>query len=226
MAVFVPRRAAVSDPMAMSNAFGIRPYRPGDEAAAYHVCLKTGDHGADGEPFYREDPDALARIYVGPYLAFAPELALVLEDAEGVCGYALAALDSREFFRRYDTEWRPKLCREFPDPTGDPATWTRVQQVYHLYHHPDYFCPEPYADYPSHAHIDLLPRAQGRGFGRQMMERLFALLREKGSPGVFLGVSARNHRALGFYHKLGFHELARVGPGEAGAIYLGRALRS
>ena len=41
-----------------------------DLPAAYHVCLKTGDHGGDGEPFYRDDPDALGRIYVGPYLAY------------------------------------------------------------------------------------------------------------------------------------------------------------
>jgi hypothetical protein len=38
------------------------------------VCLKTGDHGEDAEPLYREDPDALGRIFVGPYLAFEPEL--------------------------------------------------------------------------------------------------------------------------------------------------------
>ena len=67
----------------------IRDYRPGDEAAAYFVCLKTGNHGDDGEPFYRDDPDALGRIFVGPYLQFEPELALMLEDEQGVCGYAL-----------------------------------------------------------------------------------------------------------------------------------------
>ena len=30
------------------SAFSIRSARPDDEAAAYYVCLKTGDHGADG----------------------------------------------------------------------------------------------------------------------------------------------------------------------------------
>ena len=77
-----------------------------DAAAAYHVCLKTGDHGQDGEARYREDPDALGRIYVGPYLAYEPELSLVLEDEDGVCGYALGAQDSRAFYARYDAEWR------------------------------------------------------------------------------------------------------------------------
>ena len=60
----------------------IRPARSEDQAGAYYVCLKTGDFGKDGEPFYREDPDALGRIFVGPYLKFEPDLSLILEDAE------------------------------------------------------------------------------------------------------------------------------------------------
>ena len=60
----------------------IRPASPGDEPGAYHVCLRTGNHGADGEPFYRDDPDALGRVYVGPYLAFEPDFSLMLEDAK------------------------------------------------------------------------------------------------------------------------------------------------
>jgi ribosomal protein S18 acetylase RimI-like enzyme len=202
----------------------IRPARHGDESGAYHVCLKTGNFGKDGEPFYRDDPDALGRIFVGPYLAFEPAYSLILEDPEGVCGYALGALDSRKFYNRYDTEWRPDLCRRFPEPTGDPATWTRAQMVHGWYHHPDYTCPEPYDLYPSHLHIDLLERAQGRGYGRRMMEQVMELLRRDGSPGVHLGVSLANVPAQSFYPKLGFTELLRVGEGMDGCIYMGRRL--
>ncbi len=198
-----------------------RDYRPEDRDAAYYVCLKTGDHGGDGEPLFQEDPDALARIYVGPYLKFCPELALVAEDDRGVCGYALAALDSRTFFDRYEREWRPELVRQFPDPSGDPATWTPVQETHHLYHEPDYFCPEPYDQYPSHLHIDFLERARGRGLGRRMIEELLKRLKAMGSPGVHLGMSERNERAYGFYRALGFEELIR----HEGAIYLGRKLQ-
>ena len=102
----------------------IRLYQPGDEVAAYHVCMKTGDHGADGEPFFRDDPDALGRIYVGPYLKFSPELALMLEDDSGVCGYALAVLDSKLFFDRYEKEWRPQLTEKYSRPLGPKEDWT------------------------------------------------------------------------------------------------------
>jgi ribosomal protein S18 acetylase RimI-like enzyme len=199
----------------------IRPARPGDEPDAYHVCLKTGDHGQDGEPFYKEDPDALGRIYVGPYLAFEPDLSLILEDDQGVCGYALGASESRAFYARYEAEWRPELCARFTAPEGDPAAWNRVQQAHHGYHHPDYFCPEPYEAYPSHLHIDLLPRAQGRGYGRRMLEQLMDTLARGGSPGAHLGVSPRNRRASDFYQRLGFRELVRVGTEQDGCIYMG-----
>jgi ribosomal protein S18 acetylase RimI-like enzyme len=206
------------------NDCTIRRARDGDEPGAYYVCLKTGDYGKDGEPYYRQDPDALGRIFVGPYLAFEPELSLILEDKEGLCGYALGAFDSRAFFKRYDTEWRPELCARFPAPQGDPTQWTRVQHVHSWYHSPDYFCPEPYAEYPSHLHIDLLPRAQGRGYGRQMLEQVMQKLRERGAPGAHLGVSMLNTPAFGFYQRLGFKELIRVGSGSDGCVYMGKKL--
>jgi ribosomal protein S18 acetylase RimI-like enzyme len=96
--------------------------------------------------------------------------------------------------------------------------------VHSWYHLPDYFCPEPYEAYPSHMHIDLLDRAQGRGFGRRMMEAGMDSLRRRGSPGVHLGVSVRNEPALEFYRKLGFGELIRVGSATDGVIYMGKAL--
>lgn len=206
------------------NDCSIRLARPNDQSPAYHVCLKTGDHGKDGEPYYREDPDALGRIFVGPYLTFEPELSLILEDERGVCGYALGAFDSRAFFARYEKEWRPGLCAQFPEPQGEASLWTRVQQVHSWYHHPDYFCPEPYEDYPSHLHIDLLPRAQKRGYGRRMLEQVMDKLRERGSPGAHLGVSALNPPAYGFYQRLGFRELIRVGSKNDGVIYMGKRL--
>jgi ribosomal protein S18 acetylase RimI-like enzyme len=208
------------------NDFTIRSARPSDQAGAYYVCVKTGDHGKDGEPFYREDPDALGRIFVGPYLAYEPELSLILEDKEGICGYAFGAFDSKQFYDRYEREWRQDLIKKFPMPEGEPKSWTRVPTVYSWYHNPDYTLPAPYDEYPSHLHIDLLERAQGRGLGRRMMEMVMGKLRQRGSPGAHLGVSMMNLPAFGFYQKLGFRELLRMGEGSEGCIYMGKSLRN
>jgi GNAT superfamily N-acetyltransferase len=70
-----------------------------------------------------------------------------------------------------------------------------------------------------------LQRAQGRGFGRQMIERNLATFRRLGSPGAHLGLSMMNMRAYGFYQHLGFAELTRVGTPTDGCIYMGIKLK-
>jgi len=210
-------------PRTATSTFTIRPARPADEFAAYRVCLETGDDGQDGTPSYRDDPDALPRIFVGPYFAFAPDLAWVVEDEAGVCGYCLAAADSVAFYECYERQWRPDLVARFPAPTGVPASWTRAQQIHHLYHHPDHHIPGPPGLYPAHVHIDLLPRAQGRGLGKKMIGIILDELRRRGLPGVHLGVGTVNGRAQAFYRKLGFAELCRVG-GDDGCTYMGLRL--
>jgi GNAT superfamily N-acetyltransferase len=140
--------------------------------------------------------------------------------------YALGAFDSRTFYARYEAEWRPGLCARFPAPDGDSARWTPAQEVYQRYHRPDYFCPDPYDAYPSHVHVDLLPRAQGQGHGRRMLEQVMATLRGRGSPGAHLGVSLLNRRAQDFYRHLGFRELHRTGLGKDGCVYMGMPLTS
>lgn len=200
--------------------FQIRPARPGDEPAAYAVCLATGDGGRGAAHLY-EDPEALGHIYVGPYLQLEPDLAFLLEDATGVCGYVLGALDSRRFFARYETVWLAEIRRRHPEPSGDPSLWSRTERLYYEYYHPDLFCPEPYEEYPSHLHIDLLPRAQGRGLGAEMIQVLLDKLTAAGAPGVHLGMHASNARAEKFYKKMGFHELVRDGKD---SLYLGKRL--
>ncbi len=205
-------------------AFRLRHATPADQAGAYAVCLQTGDSGQDGTADYPEDPEALGRIYVGPYIHLEPDLAFVLEDDLGVCGYVLAALDSERFYQRYREEWLPAVQGRHPAPAGDPAGWSPTQKLYYEYHHPDIYYPAALRAYPSHLHIDLVPRAQGRGQGRQMMAWILGQLAARGSPGTHLAMSEANERAHRFYLKLGFQEVTRVGATLPRVIYLARSL--
>lgn len=206
----------------MTASVRIRPYAPQDLDAVYHVCLKTGDAGNDASHLH-EDPKALGHIYVGPYVTLQPELAFVLEDQEGVCGYVLGALDTQQFYHACLSSWLPRLTPGLPDPAGDPTTWTPTQQLYHWLHHPRLELPDELSGYPSHLHIDLLPRAQGKGHGSEMMHTLLDALRRLGSPGVHLGVAARNQRAQAFYTKLGFITLRPTGGGHD-TVFMGKRL--
>jgi len=199
--------------------FVIRRAEPRDTDGAYAVCLHTGDSGRDAAHLYT-DPKALGNIYVGPYLKFEPDLSFVLEDAQGVCGYTLGALDTDRFHERYLNEWLPPLRIAFPAPAGKPSGWSRDEQAWNLYHHPEIFRPASYEQYPSHLHIDLMARAQGHGLGREMMNVLLAELIRRHSSGTHLAMAIDNVRAERFYKKLGFHELAR----SADTLFLGRRL--
>jgi GNAT superfamily N-acetyltransferase len=185
----------------------IRGYAPGDLGDLYRICLQTGNHGTDATAQFR-DPDLLGHVYAAPYGLLEPSLALVVEDETGVGGYCLAALDSRAFEQQMEAQWWPPLRRRYADPDlADRERWTRDEQIAHLIHHPHLTGDELMAGFPSHAHIDLLPRFQGRGTGRRLMETQLTALRDRGSRGVHLNVHIANQRALGFYHHLGFTEL-------------------
>lgn len=208
----------------MTGDAGIRAYRPDDLDALYAVSLATGDAGGDATGLYL-DPRLIGHVYVGPYAVLHPELALVAEDAEGVGGYIVGALDTRAFERRQEAEWWPALRAVHPDPADTPADrWTPDQQRCHRIHHPPRMPDWLVGPYPSHLHINLLPRLQGRGLGRRLVERWLETVRSLGSPGVHLGVNAANDRAMGFYRACGFHELARRAPDMPRAVWFAMAL--
>ncbi len=182
----------------------IRKFRLDDEYAVYDICLRTGEAGADASDLY-EDPRLLGHVYAGAYLRFAPEFASVVDEG-GVLGYVLGVVDTREFEQRCEEEWWPRLRKQYPDPESPSTPDERLmQQIHHQHPAPE----EVVAAYPSHLHIDLLPQAQGKGYGRALMETLVEELIAAESPGVHLGIDLRNEGAQQFYPKLGFSEVFR-----------------
>jgi ribosomal protein S18 acetylase RimI-like enzyme len=186
----------------------IRPYHPGDLDALYRICLLTGDDGQDATSLFH-DPRLLGHFFAAPYGLFEPSLAFVAEDAEGVGGYIAGALDTRAFEEQLESKWWPDLRTRYlaPPPRLPSKRWTPDQHVAHMIHHPWRIPDELAARYPSHLHINLLPRLQASGHGSQLTRTLIAALRDQGSRGVHLHVSSGNWRAAGFYRHIGFTEL-------------------
>ena len=182
----------------------IRPARRDDLPALYDVVLKTADAGGDATALHRL-PDIRGDIYAGPYVTFEPDLAFVLADDQGVAGFVLGALASRRFEERLERDWWPAIRRKYKDaPREDLLPDDRVHLA--LIDTPDHAPEAILVDYPSHLHIDILPRQQGKGHGRRLIETLFDALAVQGSPGVHLFVGARNHRAIAFYRHIGMRE--------------------
>ena len=186
----------------------IRGYEPGDLDDLYRICLLTADGGTDGTRLYRE-PQLPGEIYAAPYAIFQPSLAFVAEDHSGVGGYIVAALDTTAFDDRLERDWWPALRRRYPEPSAQEAAALSQSEQYaiHNIHHPWHTDANLTRAYPSHLHINLLPRLQGRGLGRRLVDTLVARLREQGSPGLHLMVGRGNERAPEFYRHVGFAQL-------------------
>jgi GNAT superfamily N-acetyltransferase len=198
-------------PVDRQLAATIRHCEPADTDDLYRVCLLTADSGEDATALFSQ-PELAGDVFAVPYAVLEPSLAFVAQDELGVCGYVVAALDTRAFEDRLEREWWPALRIKYPEPTPEEieALPAPVRFAVQDIHHPWHDSADIVEAYPSHLHIDLLPRMQGRGVGRALIKTLVAALREQGSRGLHLYVTLRNTRAMGFYAHVGFTRLPDV----------------
>jgi ribosomal protein S18 acetylase RimI-like enzyme len=175
-----------------------------DLPGAYRTCLLTGDAGRDASALHR-DPDLLGHVYVGPYLAQGGGTQLVVVDAAGVAGYLLSADDTMAFEDWAEASWWPGLRTRYPLRHDG----SRDDELIRYIHKPPRTPDGLVEAHPAHLHIDLQDRARGQGLGRALVERLLSELRSRAVAGLHLWVDEANEDAIGFYARLGFHELHR-----------------
>ena len=187
-----------------------------DMAGIYRVCLLTADAGGDASALY-PDPDLPGHVYAGPYLAQGGGTQLVVVDDEGIAGYVVSTDDTATFATWAEEHWWPPLRERYPRSDEDSAAGRIIRTI----HQPAGPPAELLAGYPAHFHIDLLERIRGSGLGRTLLERLFGELRERGVPGVHMGVDGGNTNAIGFYEHLGFRTLQH----EPWGVTMGMSLR-
>ncbi|MFN4002318.1 N-acetyltransferase family protein [Microcella sp.] len=195
----------------------LRPATLDDLPAVTRICTLTGDDGRDATGVY-DDPELLAQLWAAPHLVADPALATIVVDDDGPAGYLVATADTVSFEAWCERMWWPALRDRYPlqAPRRD-----RDQGLVALLHTPE-ATPASITDaHPAHLHINLLPRAQGLGLGRALIERLLGQLRERGVAGVHLGVSGTNKPAIGFYEHIGFAPVA-VEPD--GGLIMGRSV--
>lgn len=171
-----------------------------DLPGVYRVCLLTGHAGGDASPLH-DDPDLLGHRWAGPYLAFPDAVTRVIQDDHGVAGYCMAVPDTTAYEQWLDDVWLPPLRERYPLGSGStPADRSLVERL-HTTNRTDAVL---LAEHPAHLHVDLLPRLQGQGWGRAVIEAVVGDLSRAGVPGIHLGVDPANATAPGFYERLGF----------------------
>jgi GNAT superfamily N-acetyltransferase len=200
----------------------VRPLQPCDIDALYAISLATGLAGGDASSLYG-DQKLIGHIYSAPYAVLQPDLCLVAEDEAGVAGFVVGTADTSAWERRLEREWWPRLRQQYPAP--DPvrmAEWSHDQRRVSLIHNPQ---PVPAAvvqSYPSHLHMNLLPRIQGRGTGARMFAAWLSLAASRGIGSMHVGVNRLNTRAVRFWYRVGFVELDIPETRSGRTIWMGR----
>jgi ribosomal protein S18 acetylase RimI-like enzyme len=200
----------------------LRPLQPRDIDALYAISLATGLAGGDASSLYR-DGKLMGHIYSAPYASLQPDLCLVAEDEAGVAGFVVGAVDTSAWEARLEQQWWPRLRAQYPAPDqARMAEWSDDQRRVAMIHNPTLVPAVVVETYPSHLHINLLPRLQGRGTGSRMFAAWLAMAATTGIGPMHVGVNRLNTRAVGFWRRLGFVELdialARTGR----TIWMGR----
>lgn len=181
----------------------IRPYASTDYDAVSRICVLTAESGGDATGLYVSN-DLMPDIFARPYVVLEPELAFVVEDDEGVGGYILGVANTRDFVARFSSEWLPAFAEKYEHT--EPVV-TKDDLIRHLGFWPERMLLPEVDEYPAHLHIDLLPRLQGQGLGRELIATLSDALRQRRVHGLHLTKAHDNFAARAFYDRLGFTEL-------------------
>ena len=182
----------------------LRPAKPTDLPELLRVCLQTGDSGKDATHLHNLS-DLVGDIYVAPYVLHEPNFAYALWADDTVVGYLLGVLNTNEFENQLAQSYWPQTKARYAQldseitPSDEALLNDLAKQGFSDL--------ELIAEYPSHLHIDIVESHQGAGYGKSMIAFLLSELKDEGSKGVHLHMSAQNDRARAFYKKFGFVEL-------------------
>ena len=168
------------------------------------ICLETGDSGKDATHLHKM-PELVGDIYVAPYVIHEPDFAYVLLAENKVVGYLLGVLDTRSFEKTLVEKYWP-IAKAKYEQINFEITPSDQELLAEL--SKQGFSDEELTErYPSHLHIDIVESHQSAGFGKSMIAFLLSELKQAGSSGVHLHMSASNDRARVFYKKFGFVEV-------------------
>ncbi|GBM18064.1 Protein O-GlcNAcase [Araneus ventricosus] len=208
-----------------NKIYTIRPYLPSDEAQVYDVCRRTCDDGMDGSEVFPEYPDLIGDKLVGHFLCLSPEYCFVVEDENGICGYALAALDAQQLKTKCEMCWIPELLAKYPAPKkGNGEMLTPAEEIIAGFYNRQKVGPPEivYVHHPSTLRMNILPTVSDPSVPKRMLTCILSTLKANGSHGVFVDVTVGDKNIVDFFSKLGFLEIAHPGFHVEDVFYMGR----
>ncbi|XP_015203319.1 protein O-GlcNAcase isoform X1 [Lepisosteus oculatus] len=209
--------------MPTSKIYSIRPYFAKDEPAVYKICREIFNEGIDGVPF-SEQPDLIGDRLVGGFLTLSPDYGFVLEDEEGICGYALGTVDVKPFVKKCKMSWIPTMQEKYIKPDVEKDL-SEAEKMMLSFHEEQEGLPESFlSNFPSLIKVDIHTKVTDPSVAKSMMGCLLSSLKANGSHGAFCEVRQNDKRMLDFYSKLGCFEVAKMEGFPKDVIIMGRSL--
>lgn len=195
----------------------IRNVHLADLPYLYDICAKTAFNGGDARHLL-SDPMIIGQYFLAPYVIFNSDWCWVVEQEGVLLGYLVTTPDSKIFANWMKTDWLPVVRQLYPIEAHKKLsryeTWLRKLI------HEDPKLENFVVDYPAHLHIDLLPEAQGKRLGSQLMALFEKKLIENNISGYHLAMSADNSAGK-FYESNGLTVLKQ----EPYVIFYGKQLQ-
>ncbi|XP_036402108.1 protein O-GlcNAcase isoform X2 [Megalops cyprinoides] len=210
--------------MPTSKIYSIRPYYPKDEPAVYKICREIYNEGLEGMPFSEQEPDLIGDRLVGGFLTLSPDYGFVLEDEEGVCGYALGTVDVKPFVKKCKMSWIPSMQEKYNKPDVEKDL-SEAEKMMLSFHEEEEGLPDSFlSNFPSLIKVDIHAKVTDPSVAKSMMGCLLSSLKANGSHGAFCEVRQMDKRMLDFYSKLGCFEVAKMEGFPKDVIIMGRSL--
>ncbi|CAI6368457.1 unnamed protein product [Macrosiphum euphorbiae] len=210
-----------------NKMYNVRPYTFEDESAVYNICRCTCYTSIDDHSINKSDlPDLIPDRLVGSYLTLSPELCFVVEDNGTVIGYALAALNAKEFYQNLQVSWFSEMCSKYPLDNSTDEIQSASQEIINWFHSfninqelPDSNALSQHQSVMTYA---TLPVNNDASVSKRLIICLLAALRANGSFGVHVPLRTKDQQTLEFYTKMGFMEISQGSNLNPGFTYLGR----
>ncbi|KAM6956446.1 protein O-GlcNAcase [Aplochiton taeniatus] len=210
-----------------SKLYSIRPYYPRDEAAVYKICREMYSEGIEEIPLPEQQPgliDLIGDRLVGGFLSLSPDYGFVLEDDEGICGYALGTVDVKPFVKNCKMSWIPYMQEKYNKPDCQKDL-SQAEKMMLSFHEEEEGLPETFlSNFPSLIKVDIHAKVTDPSVAKSMMGCLLSSIKANGSHGAFCEVRQTDKRMLDFYSKLGCFEVAKMEGFPKDIIIMGRSL--
>jgi len=171
-----------------------------------NICYRTGFYGEDlAEKNLFKDKKLFAMRFVLHYTRFQPQYCFVFKIDDRVVGYIVGTDNTNKqetdftrtmypkilrrmyLFTRWYSHNSFRLMKKFLRSEDEPVSTDSIIETY-----------------PAHLHMNVLPGFQSRGIGQQLLHAFISAMRANGIPGIHLGTSSANKKAVPFYEKNNF----------------------